>query len=845
MLAQLGDDDSSANISLLKEEDEDSHNDMQYYIFKELNKVRVSITLGASFNDFKANLRLFVHPPTTLQEALAYHSYKFVYKMLVERFDSIAEGEYIWLREWDQMGFSRDEMAEFLLEDVNDSPWIYFEAGDVPRNEMQPGIHMTGCIHQICSSDVAPVDQSQLQPRSSRPGEGGDIKMTVQELCGLAGITPKSRNLDDWTGTVRFQEQNSTAIVSYSIRKDEEAANHHAIARRIINALQNLCAAVGQVQAAGLCCDCFTVLRQPDDHDLGDVKEARLELLRLDVELPGKLLEELKILPHLDQITLLDVLHSEALAMKILGTLTKGLIETPPGKDVEYVLDLCSMSVQFLCLGFLSYSQAHIGALKPFFLDSPQRKILLMGNRWSKNRGYIVAELKDLTCIGRMIQGPTIAFKMIQTDESLNPSENQLKYDLLTTAEDLLDTWGPGNLIIRKDIERNPCGIKIGGGIVYAVDISGRMFHWTQRIELDQIELEGEFPVAFDPCEQIVIGALVEINKNCSIDEMKCWQNSLAFFENLGTYGTCWEPSERQLGLQGGYTYTMLQGNQTWCKIQGKTLKQLHLEQKDRLIPFLESAWGLQVSFCTGVARRIPLRELVADLLPIFAETLLITPNLWKDLSSHHNIIDIFYRGKLRDEINKLAPELQEYILTLVRRVLEILEPTGVDNKGKQLTIAWPCDGDIQRCFKIQCKDQSFWARLLADSEDCATFSYISCKCLESEGVKCRGPDPSPAWQNATTLLETAIIHHQSASTAPPCTLEHNKAYYFKKLDSLFVVRVHRPDALKSARLVASQTTMPQRLQERFRGKRWMMQYRLREIQEAHEPAEQVLVSTL
>jgi len=141
------------------------------------------------------------------------------------------------------------------------------------------------------------------------------------------------------------------------------------------------------------------------------------------------------------------------------------------------------------------------------------------------------------------------------------------------------------------------------------------------------------------------------------------------------------------------------------------------------LLPFLEKIWGLQVSFCTTVARRVPLRELIADVLPIFAKTLILQPDLWEDLRTNHGITDAFGNDGLRDWLNKLGSERQRYVLKLVRRILEILQNTGVDREGKCLTIAWPKEGDVQRCFKIPCEKQSFWARMLADSEDCATFA--------------------------------------------------------------------------------------------------------------------------
>ena len=448
---------------------------------QQLNGVVAFLTQGVSFNQFKGSLRRFVYPPTTIQEALADRNFKAVRKVLRERFDLIAEGEYSWLREWDEMGCSRDEIAEFLLEDANDSPWIYFESGKVPRNEIQLETHITGCVHQICSSDVLPADRFHLPSIFSGLMEGNDIRRIVQELCGLAGIVPISRDLEKWTGSVRFEEENSVAIVSYALSTDQENPNHHALVCRIIRALQNFCIAIGQVQVAGLCCSCFTVLRHhSEDHNFRSSQQTRLELWRMDLEPPVRLLEELKSLLLLDNIVPSNALQSQNIAIHILKSLAKDLTISLHTQDVDDILHLCSLAVQFLCLGFLSYSQAHIGALQPFFLDSPQRKIYLMGSRWFKNSGYVTAELRNLTCIGRMTRGPVLAFSMVQTN-SPTLSENEIEHDLLTSAEDLLNTWGPGKFIIRKDFEENPCGIEIGGGIICAADNSGKAFHWSRH----------------------------------------------------------------------------------------------------------------------------------------------------------------------------------------------------------------------------------------------------------------------------------------------------------------------------------------------------------------------------
>jgi hypothetical protein len=147
-------------------------------------------------------------------------------------------------------------------------------------------------------------------------------------------------------------------------------------------------------------------------------------------------------------------------------------------------------------------------------------------------------------------------------------------------------------------------------------------------------------PTPIGQSTKILIGTPVTVNDLCCIDERKCWEACTPALVQLGTFAPHWNVSERQLGLQGGQ-YLMGQFNQTWSKKQGKTLKQFQLEQDDEsLVPFLEFTWGLQVSFCTSVARRVTLRELVADLLEVFANTFPLHYNLWEELKNNHKILE-------------------------------------------------------------------------------------------------------------------------------------------------------------------------------------------------------------
>ena len=117
-----------------------------------------------------------------------------------------------------------------------------------------------------------------FDPDPNSTSENG-IRHSVQELCGLAGVAPVSRNRREWNGNVRFEDENSTAIVSYAFLADEDNPGHLAMASRINKALEGACIAEGLVQAAGFCCDSFTILKNTfNDLNPEQGKSAQVEM---------------------------------------------------------------------------------------------------------------------------------------------------------------------------------------------------------------------------------------------------------------------------------------------------------------------------------------------------------------------------------------------------------------------------------------------------------------------------------------------------------------------------------------------------------------------------------------
>ncbi|KIW63761.1 hypothetical protein PV04_08739 [Phialophora macrospora] len=805
--ADKGDDSSTSD------DDDDpplGQKDRETYSY--LEPLETFITKGNAFARFRSNFNYLLRPPTNLEEALKSRDFYIIQRFLARNFPAAASSDYEWLHELDEAGYSKSEIAELLLGDICESPWIHFTPKAQTKHRIRTMFHVTGCAHQE-NFDPKPQSLPHSESVHSRSLPlYGDIGRQVEECCGIGGVVPSSRDVSSWNGSVTFEERSSVSMVTYAVSSRTE------LLVRISNVLDKFCTAAAAVQSAELCCDSFTVLLR-----MGNC----LELRRIELRPAAEMAFYINLVLQ-DDNTQAALRRCVQRAEYILQELRVTIPETIPDVDLHY----CALAAQFLCTAFLSYIQAHVGSIDPFFLDTPQRKIILLGNQRIPGDFAVNAELVELTCLAAMTQQPVLAFSSGVSNQEMHSKSEPSRYDILTNAEDCLDTWGPGYFVHNKANPNKIHAIAIGGGYVSLVDTNTSLFHWAKGTPEESASW-----ATFEAYTIMRIGTAVRINQNCNMDESAYRKSSFCALEPLGTRGVFWEAQERQAGFQAGQYLTGTY-SQTWNKIPGITLKQRNLQRSDwHLIHFLEQSWGLQVSFCTSVARRVSLRELVTDLLPTFVNPL--EQDTWEELVNSHNIIQNFTRGNLFDWLRTLSPLLQIYVLALIRAILEQLQHTGLDRRNATLAIAWPQEGDIERGLKIPCKAQTYWAQIIADAEDCATFAYVTPKCLETNHVKCRGLQR--AWQNASKVLVTEMSPSQpegqpinannnatSTDAASVTTtiiaaqtdweLEDKKTYYIKKLDSLLRVKVEKPSSASNdvAHLVVTSSNIPRGLWKRL-----------------------------
>lgn len=835
--SEEGSDEDSKDVSE-ENPDENSNENFDAELEKPSEPLDGGVTFlikGRPFTQFVTGLRSFIHPPTTLQEALDIGDRSAIQRLLKNHFQAVAIDSYAWLDELREAGYSWREMAELLSEEANYAPWIPFNSRPSEYVNIQLGSHTPRCVHQITIKDFELPSSNFNLSAAALYRRTEESKRAVEELCGLAGVSPTSWDREDWNGSVSFDKNNTHANVSYN-HDDHEDSDMKVKISRITKALGGFCQAFGYIQQAGLCCDGFTVIvnvapkSATSTSSPGQVlsQSPQLELFRVNLSLVLQLQQELKYLSSLEALTQAKGTNCRKIAETILEPILCNTIhqKITPAEISDSTLHLSALAVQFLCLGLVSYSQAHVGAIHPFFLDTPQFCVNLCGTTAKDSK--ITARLEYLTCMGKMLKDqPVMTFTGVM-QQGLALHEDDSKYDLLASPEDILDTWGPGHFVYRKDNEEQPCAINVGGGIIYARDDNAKTFHWDLKETINNEEWQTDhykeesskklYTVPFPSNLKIVIGTPVTINEVCSLDEEKRWKDWNHVLDNLSSYESYWRQDERQILLSAGQ-YISVQVALGWHKVEGRTLKQVVLDNDDRyLIECLEENWGLQVSLCTGIAKRVPLRQLVAELVPLFASIAIarnsIEGNIWQCMITE-NIVYKFQNSKVTDWYPHLESDHKEVVQKLVGFILRSLKDTGLDHAGN-MVICWPKNNLVQQCFKLP-RRKGHLAGIFADSKDSATFAYVSTKCLVSSPVLCAGGTSD--WRNMSNMLGTAVLPPKSVSNPSDWVLDKNVKYCMKTRDSIIPVRLYSSGTeslLGHATLVTRSTKIPPNFRQRL-----------------------------
>jgi hypothetical protein len=752
--------------------------------------------------------------PEILSKLLSEHDLPAVRYIIQNHYHTVAQGEFEWLLDLREAGYSDDAILDSLLESTESGPWTtsnihepleFGEIGSDYRGYVLQNSHQPGCVHTgpgCGESFSVPKSNGTRQSSECQPSLSFDkiesTRAKVAELCGIAGVYPPPYN-----GDHRADFEKSCVRVEYNSSPSPPDLFHSSKSMRLpwrlsvffLHTTRNLCRALRTLQDRGLCCDRLTVLVDRADlnravvsmvpiavRDVTAFHVAALELYRQHKfrsnNRMGQPLVDIEFSNDTELHDKLTMCWTKARAL--LNRLCSSENRQPRVNlvwNISLQLHECVLACQILAVAVVSYAQAHTGDFHPHFLKEPIEMLILQGYAGYQNleheRSTVEVSYKQLACMGDLVGREVIVFRMLNELRS-NPfamhysdaieSRKEQEISAESTGalfegsmEDIIDSWGPAVLI--SDPEPGvPYGDKIksvligSGAITRVTNKTSPSSHPLYHFGRSQ-DLTAPIPT-FNIRDRLTIGA-ISVQNSCPLDPARCRKSSEPYLDALGTCDDHWNLAQRQMMLQAGQ-YVGLQVGNVYSKVKGRPLKTTILEMWRLVHDFriLLQPWGLQVSLCTGVARRVPLRELIEEPMFLYIDKLALPG--WDEIKSD---IRTAFGGTIDEYITwttGLCGGKRECLIQIITFSLEVLKDTGVDREGKRLRLLWPDESSLSHAISLKCDKSNLWARVLQDSPSCATFAALTSKCLEAPSHSCK-KNPAPIWTGKGALLSTAV----------------------------------------------------------------------------------------
>ncbi|KAJ6783289.1 hypothetical protein PWT90_02196 [Aphanocladium album] len=425
-------------------------------------------------------------PVTRLTTALKRGDGPAVHNLLENHFQDItqdsAQADYAWLVGFEELGQTRSEIAQILLDDARNSPWVLLDAPPQhdPTLVVDVQKHLPGCVHLM--PWPSPDSESPQDFAENSQQFATSQQSHIQTLCGLAGITPSTTAQENWNGVVMFEDK-TVASVTYT---------HEDVSRvvsRVKHILELFLNALHYAQSVNLCCQSFTILREETQRP----DTAVVDLYRIEFSQVKAILDEAEDITMGENTTYTKASAAEAFLAGLFPGQTFSDSQT---SDFLNDLQLYCLSAQILTVGFLSYIQSHAGPLHPDFLDTPVTKLKLFGAHSFSDQPSIEVSLRELTSLGDMLRSPVLVFGTAKSSTKLpvgqQPfTDSEAKYDVMASSEDIVDTWGPAQFLEPRNERINktddnegssrmtPSAIQICGGVIFAAKEASNSFHWS------------------------------------------------------------------------------------------------------------------------------------------------------------------------------------------------------------------------------------------------------------------------------------------------------------------------------------------------------------------------------
>lgn len=734
-----------------------------------------------------------------------------------------------------------------------------------PLDKVNVELHQPQCAHHLRKkhggASKRNIDSDLPQDHFRR----AKMHSEVSAFCGLAGVFPPGGWSPNYSGLIGISGGKASAIFRGDLDPSEplQRAPDELISQ-LCNAARGLNFAAVTLQKTGFCCNQFTILTV--DENLPSRTKPVIQMHCIQFSLVVGLVESIEGLQEdngyelalsqsvstcegvlktlfgtaiLPTLTTKQKLHLCALTVQLLclglvyyshghsGLLHPDYLAEPlheieirgTSLDQPYII---SDTWELACLGeavaekvfvFKASTQAPLARDTKVYLIATCEEIV---DSWGPAALILDPSMQfEDQILGLVIRGGIIKLdsRLDSRDRlhhwqagssAIDPSyTNTFNYrERITVGTSAINTAG---LVITEKEEGRAGHAAVGQRGTGIITISApEESPLEQPVRQHQQKLQSSKPVATASTHlPSNIQSSAAVNDACPRSIAASWAALQSFLAELATRPSCWVFVERSFMLQfGDKAIGQVGGTQT--KQDGVPLKRAFLDRwtnEGKLSQF-EEPWGLQVSLCTGVARRVPLRLLILDDLMPYVDSLRVDG--WVSLQAVAKDA-MTSKHKFAAWSEQLTLAELKCMQNVFSRLLQCLKDTGFDSNGLEFSILCPYESDARFCLKVRPEHDHEWCEMLKDKEWCATFAVATNRCLEAPLHKCRQKKASE-WEGvrllSTHMLPSLAGINPSAVKFRPGSawkIEHDKRYWNGKIGEKvqFVARKKNDEVTK------------------------------------------------
>ncbi|KAN0098287.1 hypothetical protein V8E51_013950 [Hyaloscypha variabilis] len=406
---------------------------------------------------------------------------------------------------------------------------------------------------------------------------------------------------------------------------------------------------------------------------------------------------------------------------------------------------------------------------------------------------------EKLTCLDGMTGGPVLVFEICTSETQTLPGVPREPCDLISSWQNAEYIWGHRNKF--ENISRASNFPWIRNGIIHPSQplTESSNWHWTPETNpnFPQLlaQMKESFPKGISPSTKVRIGTITvnPLCPNSTQEGQKAMRRvSRSSLYPINTSDPSWIRS-MQFDLQVSPRYVAAGASFIWRRIPGRTKKQCIMETDNIIYDSdLSDAWGIQACLCTGVLRRVALREVVAECIEPYMADRLRKPPGWESIQV--DLISALRGYGLAMWMESLSDEKQAHVSTVIMEILKQLQYTGVDDDNK-FRIGWIHRDSGFKCLKIACTGANSWIKILSDSSDIATFACVTKDCFETtlRTRRCRGALPQSLSLKPIQLCTKVSLVLENCNSEPhpeSASIKDGETYWIGREDLLLLATV-------------------------------------------------------